>query len=156
MASGGCEKQGLVGAKNGQTAQRLSLERLGRSEKATVPRSFTHCLQPPHCRAGEPWSPAGMWSGVRVHHCFCVRALCPVGYEQRKPDCPGEERRCRSRDQVNDTGFPLPHLAPDGTKIMFRISGMWRIQRGTCTVAGVTWASSHDPCPRHRCWLLAV
>lgn len=29
----------------------------GRSDKATVSRNIAHCLQPPHCRAGEPLVP---------------------------------------------------------------------------------------------------
>lgn len=131
--------------------QHLSLEREGRSEKATVPRDFTHCLQPPTAGQESPWFPRNLertqW-GMCIHHCFYFRALRPMGYKQRKPKlCLRKEKRGRSTDQVNDTVFPLPHLAPEGTRVTFHISGMCWVQGGMCLVAGETCASSHDPFP---------
>lgn len=65
--------------------------------------------------------------GVYIHFCFYFRALCSVVYKEKAQNVP-MKRTGRSRDQVNDTVFPLPHLAPEGTGVTFLISGMWQIQ----------------------------
>lgn len=53
-------------------------------------------------------------SEVCVQVCFCFKALCPRG------------RGSQSQDQVLDTAFPLPHLAPEGPGSRFLAQGHTR------------------------------
>ena len=93
---------------------------------------------------------------------MCARITAPVSESsalwrtEKAQTVPMKRKKKQSRDQVSDTVFPLPHLAPEETRVTFRISGMWCIQRGMCPVAGETCASCQDPCPHHHCWLVII
>lgn len=87
--------------------------------------------------------------------CACFRVLClAAGIESL--NCAFEEQEEAEQGSVNDTVFPLPHLATEGARVRFRIAGMCWIHRGMCLVAEETRASSREgpappvPAPRQR------
>lgn len=72
------------------TPQRLLLER---AEKATVLRNFTHCLQPPYCKTGEPLG--AQKEGNR----WCALLSAPMsvpsaseGINRESPNCAYEKK----------------------------------------------------------------
>lgn len=71
----------------------------------------------------------------------------PRGAEREKAQtAPMKRKKRQSRNRVTDTVFPLPHLAPEGTRVTFRI--LCGRSRKECA----WWLGRPMPAPRtHTC-----
>ena len=83
--------------------------------------------------------------------CSCFRVLglaAGIG----SLNCAFEEQEEAEQGSVNDTVFPLPHLATAGARVRFRMAGMRWIHRGMCL-----WLRRPGPAPmrgpHHQCRL---
>lgn len=119
----------------------LSPER-GRQRRLLFPGTSLPAPSPTAARGSPGFiEPVRNAVGCVQPPCSCFRVLCPAaGVESL--NCAFEEQEEAEQGSVNDTVFPLPHLAPEGARVRFRIAGMCWIHRGMCLVAEETQASS--------------